>query len=42
MLDPFSSVWDLLVSMLLIFWVGALIALFSVVGDLFRDGSLKT
>lgn len=43
MLDWFSSFWDLLVSMLLIFlWIGALFALFAVIMDLFRDRSLKT
>ncbi|WP_163543934.1 SHOCT domain-containing protein [Occultella kanbiaonis] len=42
MLDFFSSFWDLLISMFLIFfWVGALIALFTVITDLFRDSTLK-
>lgn len=43
MLDWFSSFWDVLVSMFLIFlWIGALFALFAVIMDLFRDRSLKT
>ncbi|WP_420111825.1 SHOCT domain-containing protein [Pseudactinotalea sp.] len=43
MLDFFASFWDFLVSMLLIFvWVGALIALFTVITDLFRDSGLPT
>lgn len=42
-LDFFGSVWDAIVWMFFFFiWVGAIVALFTVIADLFRDRELST
>ena len=42
-MDIFGSIWNLLWSVFSAFvWVGALIALFVIISDLFRDRSLKS